>query len=107
MTFDKQIMIQRLNADGEFADWQTCHARVNRAGGGERDAGGARRSTMMLTFDLRWRHSFDPIFLCLQDFRIVYRGAVFVLTDYDDYMEQHRILRLEGESVGERQRFDS
>ena len=32
-----------------------------------------------------------------QPYRILYRGRTFKVVDYDDYMEQHREIKLVGE----------
>ena len=104
MVFDKRILIQKLDSKtGDFKDWRQFHAHINRTGGGERDSSGSRRSTVSLTFELRYVSALHQIFLNLQDFRVIYRNAVFNIEDYDDYMEQHRTVRLEGVCVGERQ----
>ena len=97
MTYDKPIIIEKRDPQsGEFSYWRQFHARINKTGGGEREASGARRSAASLTFELRYVSLLFDIFL------IIYRNAVFVINDYDDYMEQHKTVRLEGECVGER-----
>lgn len=102
MTYDKLIDIQKRNAQtNEFEEWKSFHARVNKTGGGERESSGARRSAASLTFEIRYVRSLFGIFLNTQDYRIIYLGAVFVIKDYDDYMEQHKTVRLEGEYIGE------
>ena len=104
MIYDKPIIIEKRDPQsGEFSEWLKLHARVNKTGGGEREASGARRSAASLTFELRYVSLLFDIFFNTQDYRIIYRGAVFVINDYDDYMEQHKTVRLEGEFVGERQ----
>ena len=104
MTYDKLIIIEKRDPQsGEFGYWRQFHARINKTGGGEREASGARRSAASLTFELRYVSLLFDIFLNTQDYRIIYRNAVFVINDYDDFMEQHKTVRLEGECVGERQ----
>ena len=36
--------------------------------------------------------------LATQRYRILYNGAIYKVTDYDDYREQHRTVRLLGVS---------
>ena len=105
MIFNKRIIIQRRDhRTNAFEYWRQFHAHINKTQrGNEIGAGGARRSVMSLTFEVRYVRALREVFLRFQDFRIIYDGAVFVITDYDDFMEQHRTVRLEGECIGERQ----
>lgn len=104
MVFDKRIIIQKRDEEsGDFWDWRQFHAHVNKIGGGERDSSGSRRSTASLTFEVRYTSALYQIFLNLQDFRVIYRNAVFNIEDYDDYMERHQTVKLEAVCVGERQ----
>lgn len=100
MTYDKPIMIQVQDMDTE--DWvdafdQNLHARVNKTGGGTNQNAGADQYRASLTFELRWNKKLEAINYSPQPYRIIYRGRKFKVTDYDDYMEQHRTVRLVGE----------
>lgn len=108
MIFDKRIILQRRDPQTNmFREWRQLHARINKTQrGNEISAGGSRRSVMSLTFEVRYVSALREVFLRFQDFRIIYDGAVFVIRDYDDFMERHRTVRLEGECVGERQDND-
>ncbi len=101
-TYDKPLLIQRRQPDGSFADWWRVHAHINRTGGGESFDSGARRDGLRLTFEMAYFSSLTDIFLDTQSFRIIYNGAVFYVEDYDDYMERHVSVRLEGVCTGER-----
>ena len=50
-----------------------------------------------LTFSLRYVQALEAIAYGVQPFRILYRGHHFKVVDYDDYMEQHREVKLVGE----------
>lgn len=99
--FDKRIVLQRMTQSGEWEDWLQLMARVNRTGGAERHDYGARRAAFSLTFEVRYLNALHAIYLNTQDFRIIYRGAVFYVKDYDDFKERHHTVKLEGVCNGE------
>ena len=96
------ITIQRR--DPETEDWQDLlhlHAKqVNRAGGGETYAAGREQFHARLVFDFRWCKELEALRWNPQEHRIVYRGQMLNITNYDDYMEQHQTVRLTGEAYG-------
>lgn len=96
------ITIQRRDPDTEqWTDHLHLHAlQVNRAGGGEAYSAGREQFRPRLTFDLRWCMALDALRWDTQNHRIVYRGREFNIQDYDDFMEQHRTIRLTGEAYG-------
>ena len=53
-----------------------------------------------MTFEVRHFAALEEMRYTPQPFRLVYRGHSFKLTDYDDYMEQHRVVKLVGEAYG-------
>lgn len=100
MKYDKPIMIQVQDAETE--EWvnafdKNLHANVNKTGGGTRESAGAGTYTASLTFKLRYTKKLENIAYSPQPYRIIYRGRKFKVTDYDDYMEQHREVKLVGE----------
>ena len=100
MLYDKPIMIQVQNPDTE--DWEDAfdknlHARVNKTGGGTAMNAGADQYRASLTFELRYVKALEDINYSPQPYRVVYRGRTFKVKDYDDYMEQHRTIKLVGE----------
>lgn len=98
MTYDKPIIIQVQDANTEeWTDALRLHARVNKTGGGQALNAGADQYTASLTFELRYVKALEDIAYNTQPFRIIYRGRKFKVTDYDDYMEQHRTVKLVGE----------
>ena len=101
MTYDKPITVQVQDPDTEqWTDKLHLHARVNKTGGGVNFNAGAGQHTASLTFEVRYVRALEDIAFKPQPFRIVYRGRTFKVTDYDDYMEQHRTVRLVGELYG-------
>lgn len=98
--YDKPIMIQVQNPETE--DWEDAfdknlHAKVNKTGGGTTMNAGADQYRATLTFELRYTKELEDINYSPQEYRIKYRGRTFKVTNYDDYMEQHRTVRLVGE----------
>lgn len=101
MTYDKPITIQVMDTETEqWTDHLHLHARVNRVGAGESFGAGAEQYRLRLTFDLRHCAALEPLRYSPQVYRIVYRGHTYNIQDYDDYMEQHRTVRLAGELYG-------
>ena len=91
--------------DPETEEWRDAfdknlHARVNKTGGGTRLNAGADQYAASLTFELRYVKKLEDIAYGPQPYRIIYRGRTFKVTDYDDYMEQHREVKLVGEFYG-------
>lgn len=101
MTYDKPIVIQKRDeATEQWSNLWSLHARVNKTVGSEFVQGGANQSESTKTFEVRY-------FTALQDvdynrglYRIVYKGVNYNIVDYDDYMERHKAVTLEGVSYG-------
>ncbi|MBR5862254.1 MAG: phage head closure protein [Bacteroidales bacterium] len=98
MVFDKPITLQTQDPNTEqWTDSLQLHAHVNKAGGSTAFNAGADQYRVGLTFTVRYCRELEALHYSPQPFRIVYRGRKFKLTDYDDYMEQHKTVRLAGE----------
>lgn len=98
MRYDKPIVVQVQDLSTEqWSDKLNLHARVNKTGGGQTFNAGADRYRASLTFEVRYSKKLEDIAYNTQPFRIVYRGRTFKVTDYDDYMEEHRTVKLVGE----------
>jgi head-tail adaptor len=98
MNYDKPVTIQQQDPDTEeWSDRWKLHARVNKPGGGQSLNAGADQYRASLTFEVRYVRALEDIAYGPQPFRVLYRGRTFKVTDYDDYMEQHRSVRLVGE----------
>lgn len=101
MTYDKPITIQIQDPETEdWADRWKLYARVNKTGGGQALNAGADQYRATLTFEVRYFKALEELRYNPQPFRVVYRGHSFKLTDYDDYMEEHRTVKLVGEAYG-------
>lgn len=100
MRYDKPIRIQVQ--DEQTEQWvdllpKTLHARVNKTGGGSTFNAGADQYNLSLTFELRYIEALEAIRYNPQGYRIKYREHTFKVVDYDDYMEQHRTVKLVGD----------
>lgn len=96
------LAIQRMDIDTEeWHDLLHLHAmQVNKAGGGESYNAGAEQYHPRLSFDLRWCKALEDVVYSPQLHRIIYRGRTYNIDDYDDFMEQHRVVRLVGVAYG-------
>lgn len=101
MDYDKIIIIQQQNLDTEkWKDRWRLHARVNKSGGGQTLTAGADQYKATLTFELRYFSALEELRYNPQPYRILYRGHSFKMVDYDDFMEQHRTVKIVGEAYG-------
>jgi predicted adenine nucleotide alpha hydrolase (AANH) superfamily ATPase len=73
---------------------------INKKRGDSYDEGNSERFRYTLSFDFRYNKLLGKIVTDVESYRLEYNGCVFAITDYDDYMEQHRTVRLVGESLG-------
>lgn len=97
MIFDKPITIQTVDEATEtWVDLYHCHARVNKSKGSEFLGGGAVRSSSTRVFEVRYFPQFENIDMDRGSYRIVYRGNTYNIEDYDDYLEQHKTVKLLG-----------
>lgn len=101
MVYDKPIIIQKINEDTEiWEDLFTLHARVNKSGGSEYLNAGANQSRSSRVFEIRYFKDLEDIDENRGIYRIVYRDRFYNITDYDDYLEQHKTIKLSGVSYG-------
>ena len=85
----------------KWADLLHLHAlKVNKTGGGETSSAGAEHFRPRLTFEVRWCKALENVIYSPQVHRISYRGRTYDIQDYDDYMEEHRTVRLVGVAYG-------
>ena len=96
------LTIQRMDPDTEeWSDLLHLHAlQVNKTGGGETFSAGAEQYHPRLTFELRWCKALEDVVYLPQLHRIKYRGRVYIIGDYDFFMEQHRTVRQVGVAYG-------
>ena len=96
--YDKPIKIQVQDPNTEeWEDKLNLHASVNKTRGGSKFSAGTDQHDASLTFKLRYVKALEDIAYNTQPYRIVYRSRTFKVVDYDDYMEQHREIKLVGE----------
>lgn len=98
MTRNHIIALERQEPDRSWAPVLRTHAAVNKAKGAEDLEGAALQSPMTLNFDVRYCQAIADLRLNTQRYRIVYNGAPYKVTEYDDYFERHRNVRLTGVS---------
>lgn len=97
MVYDKPITIEQMDAKTEqWSEYATAHARVNKTKGNEYSNAGAERYQATLTFELRYSKKLEAIRSNTQLYRLIYRGGVYNIIDYDDFMEKHRTIKLTG-----------
>ena len=99
--YDKPVIIQVQ--DPETEEWRVklgLHASVNKTGGGTSFSAGTDQHNTSLTFKFRYVKELEELAYNTQPYRIIYRGRAFKVVDYDDYMEQHREIKLVGEHYG-------
>lgn len=98
----KPFTIQVQDPDTEkWVDLLHLHAlKVNKTGGGETSSAGAEQFRPRLTFEVRWQPALENVIYSPQVHRILYRGRTYDIQDYDDFMEEHRTVRLVGVAYG-------
>ena len=100
MVYDKPIKIQKIDEATElWEDLYYLHANVNKSGGSEYLNAGANQSKANLVFEVRYFKALEDINYDRGSYRIIYRGRIFNIKDYDDYQEQHLTVKLLGVSV--------
>lgn len=98
--YDKPITIQIMDESTEdWTDLYKVHAKINKAkGDDEYLSGGAIQGKRNLNFEIRYFSSLEDIASNIQSYRILFNGVPYDITDYDDYMLQHKSVNLLGVS---------
>ena len=98
--YDRPIVIQKIDElTEEWADVFMVHATINKTrSDNEYLSAGAIQAKKNLTFEVRYFKALEDISLNLQSYRIVYQGVPFDIEDYDDFMLQHKTVKLLGVS---------
>jgi SPP1 family predicted phage head-tail adaptor len=98
--FDKPIEIQTIDEMSET--WTTkyeLHARINKAkANSEYLNAGAIQSKRALTFEIRYFKALEDIALNTQSYRVLFDDTTYNIEDYDDYMLEHKTIKLLGVS---------
>ena len=101
MSFFHAITVQIQDEETlQWSDKWKLHAKVNKTNGGLAFSAGVDQYKATLTFEVRYFEELEEMRYKPQLFQIVYRGHSFKLVDWDDYMEQHRTVKLVGEAYG-------
>ena len=98
--YDRPIVIQKIDALTEtWSDVFSVHASINKArGDNEFLNGGAIQGKKNLTFEIRYFAALEEISLNIQSYRILFQGVPYDITDYDDFMLQHKTVKILGVS---------
>ena len=96
------VILQKIDEDTEtWSDFLHLIAyRVNKTHGGESFNAGADQYHPSLNFDFRFSEALEVVAYNTQLYRLIYKGRVYDIRDYDDYMERHRTVRLVGVCYG-------
>lgn len=98
--FDKPIKIQTIDEMSET--WTTIyelHARINKAkANNEYLNAGATQSKRTLMFEIRYFKALEDISVNTQSYRILFDNFPYNIEDYDDYMLEHKTVKLLGVS---------
>lgn len=94
--FDRSITIQKRNELTE--DWDDVykvHASINKAkANSEYLNAGAIQGKINLVFEIRFFKNLEAIGNNMQNYRVVYNGTPYNITDYDDYKLLHKTVKL-------------
>lgn len=96
--YDKPISIQRINeATEKWEDVYNLHAYINKASkNNEYQNAGAIQDKVAKTFEVRYFKALKEIEFNTQLYRIIYDGNPYNITDYDDFREEHKTVKLLG-----------
>lgn len=98
LVYDKPVTLQKQIPDtGNWQDVQHLHANVNKAISTQNFSAENERLRTRLLFRLRYFHALDDVRDHPQLYRIDYFGQHYEITDYDDYNERRRVIKLTGE----------
>jgi head-tail adaptor len=98
--FDRPITIQKIDELTEsWIDVYKVHARINKTKtDSEYVNAGAVQGKRYLTFEVRYFKQLEDVSLNTQIYRVVYQGVPYNVVDYDDFMLQHKTVKLMGVS---------
>lgn len=99
-TYDRPIIIQNIDElSEEWGDLFSVHAKINKAkSDSEYLNAGAIQNKKSLVFEVRYFKQLEEISQNLQSYRIVYQGVPYDIEDYDDFMLEHKTVKLLGVS---------
>ena len=95
LVYDKPVTLQRqIPETGTWQDVQHLHANVNKAVSTQNFSAEDDRLRIRLLFRLRYFPELDAVRNTPQDYRLEYLGQHYEITDYDDYRERRRVIKL-------------
>lgn len=101
MSIGDPLVIQKMNAEGEWEDYLSMHAlNVNKKRSSENTEGGGEQDWETVDFRVRWCKALEDIEFDKPSYSIVWRGRRFDIRRYDDYQYQRRRVDLEAVSHG-------
>lgn len=101
MSIGDPIVIQKQSDDGKWDDYLKAHLlQANKTRSKEYAAAGGEQNEARVTFRMRWVPKAAEIEFDMPRYRIMWRGHVYDVRGYDDYMYQHRKVDLVGVSHG-------
>lgn len=99
--YDRPITIQTIGGEDNetWVDLYSLHANINKAkDNDEYLSGGSIQEKVSLVFEVRYFENLENIAYNTSMYRIVYDGHNFNIVNYDDYMLQHKTVKLLGVS---------
>lgn len=98
--YDRPIIIQKIDeASEDWIDVFKIHASINKGKSDDEYLnGGGIQGKRTLVFEVRYFKDLEDISYNTQLYRIVYQGITFDIRDFDDYMLQHKGVKLLGVS---------
>ena len=100
LVFDRPCTLQQYDAAQHiWSDSEHLHANINKAisTGGQNPSDSAH--TVRLIFRFRYFAALGAIRESLQRYRIRFGGKSYDIADYDDFNEQHRVIKLTASSI--------
>lgn len=96
--YDRPVFLQKQDENTEL--WETkakIYCCINKYSGTENFSAGADQYHAKLTFETRYFSALEDVRYQTQLYRLIYNGHTFNILDYDDFMEQHREVKIVGE----------
>ena len=95
LVYDKPVTLQiQVPETGEWQDVQHVHANVNKAVSAQNFNADDDRLRTRLLFRIRYFSALETVRADPQNYRLEYCGEHFEITDYDDFNERRRVIKL-------------
>ena len=98
-TFNHLIQFQKLNEDNVYNNYYSCHAQINKTGGDEYLIAGAVSTKNKFTFVVRYCKELKDLQFDTQTYRLIFNGITFNILDADDFKQNHKTIKIIGESI--------